>query len=226
MATSFNARWTIRVYLLLLIVSVIGGGICAYIGDTTSVHAGDLVHAGEHRLPVTFTAGHETDPKDHGRPVALVAGALGVKPDVFRKAFSGVRPARGRGPTGEEARRNKEALMKVLGPYKVTNDRLDEVSDYYRYRPQDGELWPTRPAKAHAIVKDGRIERIVVTDAGAGYNSPPRAVVKGFEKVRLVVTIEFGKDVKKNGCVKDVAVAKKSVDSKKATTKGAEREEK
>ena len=114
--------------------------------------AAAIVQAAETKLPVTFSGGHETDPKDHGRPVVLVAAALGVKPDVFRKAFSGVTPARGRGPTGEEARRNKEALLKVLAPYKVTNERLDEVSDYYRYRPQKGELWPTTSAKAYAVV--------------------------------------------------------------------------
>src|SRR5215210_1846395 len=120
-----------------------------------------MVNAAETRLPVLFSGGHETDPKDHGRPVVLVAAGLGVKPEVFRKAFSGVKPARGRGPTGEEARRNKEALMKVLGPYKVTNDRLDEVSNYYRYRPQEGELWPTKLAKAYAVVEEGKIKKVV-----------------------------------------------------------------
>src|SRR3954463_9907160 len=103
--------------------------------------ASEIVQAAETKIPVAFSGGHETDPKDHGRPVVLVATALNVKSEVFRRAFSGVTPALGRGPTGDEARRNKEALMKVLGPYKVTNDRLDEVSDYYRYRPQASELW-------------------------------------------------------------------------------------
>src|SRR5690349_14821832 len=70
--------------------------------------------AAETRLPVTFSGGHETDSRDHGRPVVLVAGALGIKPEVFREAFSGVRPAKNGKPSGEEARRNKEALMKVL----------------------------------------------------------------------------------------------------------------
>src|SRR5438874_10510075 len=93
--------------------------------------SGGVARAAETKIPVTFSGGHETDPKDHGRPVVLIAAALNVKPEVFRKAFSGVTPARGRGPTGEEARRNKEALMKVLEPYKVTNDRIHEVSGYY-----------------------------------------------------------------------------------------------
>src|SRR6186713_372058 len=97
----------------------------------------------EMKIPIKFSGGYEIGKQDFGRPIVLIAAALKVKPEVFREAFSGVTPARGRGPTGEEARRNKEALMKVLGPYKITNERLDEVSNYYRYRPQKGELWPT-----------------------------------------------------------------------------------
>src|SRR4051812_21510440 len=79
--------------------------------------------ADEH--PVVITGGHDIGPNDFGRPCTLIAAALGVKTDVFREAFSGVTPARGRGPTGDEARRNKDALMKVLAPHDVTNDRLD-----------------------------------------------------------------------------------------------------
>src|ERR1700761_9045826 len=90
-----------------------------------------ISRAEETKVPVTFTGGHELAKNDYGRPINLMAAGLGVKPEEFRKAFGGVTPARGRGPTGEEARRNKEALMKVLGPLKVTNDRMDEVADYY-----------------------------------------------------------------------------------------------
>jgi len=96
--------------------SAFGLFVCMFISWTAMPLA--VVQAAETKVPVTFSGGHDTDPKDHGRPVVLVAAGLGVKPEVFRKAFSGVTPARGRGPTGEEARRNKEALMKVLGPYK------------------------------------------------------------------------------------------------------------
>jgi hypothetical protein len=167
-----------------------------------------MVHAAEIKIPVTLSGGHETDPKDHGRPVVLIAAALNVKPEVFRKAFSGVTPARGRGPTGEEARRNKEALMKVLGPYKVTNDRLDEVSNYYRYRPQAGELWPTKPAKAYAVVQDGKIKKIVITEPGSGYSSPPKVTVKGFEKARLEARVKFTTELKKNGGIESIELAK------------------
>ena len=97
--------------------------------------------------------------------------------------------------------------MKVLGPLGVTNDRLDEVSNYYRYQPQKGELWKTTPAKGYAVVDDGKIKRLVVTDAGSGYSSPPDVTVKGMESVPLVVTLHVDKDLKKNGSVEAVELA-------------------
>lgn len=163
--------------------------------------------AAETKVPVSFSGGYEIGKDDFGRPVVLIAVALGVKPVVFREAFSGVTPARGRGPTGGEARKNKTALMKVLAPHGVTNERLDEVSDYYRYRPQRGELWPTIEAKAHAIVENGKIKRIVVTDPGSGYCSPPDVTVEGFENVKFTVTLKFSKDLKKNGAIAAVKLA-------------------
>jgi hypothetical protein len=171
------------------------------------ISVGPMAKAVESRVPVAFSGGHESDPRDHGRPVVLIAAALKVRPEVFRQAFSGVNPARGRRPTGDEQRRNKEALLKVLGPYNVTNERLDEVSDYYRYRPEKGELWPNKPAKAEAIVENGNIKKITITDTGAGYSSPPKATVKGFEKVPLETKLKFGTDFKKNGSVASIAVA-------------------
>src|SRR5262245_21010326 len=106
------------------------------------------------------------------------AAALGVKPEVFREAFSGVKPAKDGKPTKEEAERIKEALMKVLQPYGVTNELLDEVSDYYRYKPGKG-LWKTTPAKAYAVIESGKVKRVVVTDPGSGYSNPPRATFEG-----------------------------------------------
>ncbi|HET6424424.1 MAG TPA: hypothetical protein VFG20_12115, partial [Planctomycetaceae bacterium] len=158
------------------------------------------------KVPVVFSGGHETDRQDHGRPVVLIAAALGVKPEVFREAFSGVTPARGRGPTGEEARKNKAALMKVLQPYGITNDRLDEVSNYYRYQPQRSELWTNKAAKAHAIIVDGKVKEIVVTEPGAGYSTPPKATLKGMETADLQATLHFGKDLKTNGSIRRVDV--------------------
>ena len=174
---------------------------------TAMVAAGaSKARAEETKVPLTISGGHETDPKDHGRPVVLVAGALGVKPEVFREAFSGVTPARDRPPTGEEARRNKEALMEVLKPYDVTNDRLDEVSNYYRYQPQKGELWPTTAAEGYAVIEDGKIKKFVVAKPGAGYSSPPKVTVKGFEKIPLEAKFEYVKDLKKNGAIASIEI--------------------
>ena len=51
------------------------------------------------RLPKEFSGGHEIGKNDFGRPVPLIAAALGVPPDDFRKAFSGVTPSRGGPPS-------------------------------------------------------------------------------------------------------------------------------
>src|SRR5689334_18899152 len=97
-----RSEWTtLRSWLVLLAALV-----CVVVANSS--------RAAETQVPVNFSGGHDTDARDHGRPVALVAGALGVKPEVFREAFSGVRPAKNGKPSGEEARKNKEALMKVL----------------------------------------------------------------------------------------------------------------
>ena len=171
--------------------------------------AAKIAKAEETKVPVTFAGGHELAKNDYGRPINLMAAGLGVKPDEFRKAFSSVRPAHGRGPTGDEARKNKQALMKVLGPLKVTNERMDEVANYYRFRPQNGELWPTKDAEAYAVVDGGKIKKIVVTEPGSGYNTPPTVTIKGFEKTQLESKIHFDTDLKKNGGIEAVEVARK-----------------
>jgi hypothetical protein len=158
--------------------------------------------------PVTFSGGHDIGKDDHGRPCVLIASALGVKTEVFREAFSGVTPARGRGPTGEEARKNKEALLKVLGPHGVTNDRLDEVSNYYRFRPQNSELWKHKDAKAVAVIEDGKLIKVELTESGSGYTTPPKVTVKGFEKTELMVKLHFDKDLRKNGSVESIELKK------------------
>ncbi len=155
---------------------------------------------------VVFRGGHDTDPRDGGRPVVLIAAALGVEPQVFRDAFSGVRPARGRGPTGAEARANKQVLMSTLAPHGITNDRLDEVSNYYRYRPQSGEKWTHRPARATAIVKNGQVVGFDLTDAGAGYSTPPRVEVVGYPNLRVQPAIEHSKDLRTNGRIQSLDV--------------------
>jgi len=176
--------------------------------------AAERVSAEEMKLPVVLSGGYETDPRDRGRPVVLVAAGLGVKPEVFREAFSGVRPSKNGPPSEDEARRNKQALMKVLGPLQVTNDRLDEVSNYYRYRRQAGEHWKSRPASAYAIVVDGKIQRVELSEAGAGYSSPPEAKVDGLDGVTLVVKLHFGQDLATNGSIETIEVAPSSASTK------------
>lgn len=155
------------------------------------------------RMPVVFSGGHETDPQDRGRPVVLIAGALGVPPDVFRKAFTRVRPApAGTQPDPEQVRANKAALLAALGPYSVTNEDLDRVSNYYRYDRSRGELWPTTPAAAYALVKGGIVSGYVVTSGGSGYSSPPRVTVPGV--LGAEGRLSFGKILEKNGSVSAV----------------------
>lgn len=153
------------------------------------------------RVAVTFSGGYETDERDRGRPVTLVAGALGVPPQVFRDAFSRVRPARGGAPTEERVHDNKAVLLDALSKYGITNRRLDEVSDHYRYRRERGEIWPNRPAKAFAIVEGGKIVRFEVTDPGEGYSSAPKVTVPGFA-VGAKVELAFDRKFEKNGSIR------------------------
>ena len=154
------------------------------------------------RVPVVFSGGHETEPVDRGRPVVLVAGALGVAPEVFRDAFSRVHPADpGVGPTGDEARKNKQALMSVLGKFGITNDRLDAVSNHYRYVRSRGETWPAKPATAFAVVKDGIVTSIEVTGGGSGYSSPPIVEVPNAKPFNCEVKLAFAKSFDHNGSV-------------------------
>lgn len=162
------------------------------------------------RVPVVFSGGHETVPEDRGRPVVLVAGALGVAPEVFREAFSRVHPAGpgSGGPTREEARANKKVLMDVLGKHGVTNDRLDEVSNYYRYVRSRGEMWPTKPAVANALVVNGVVTGYEIVEAGSGYSSVPSIEVPGVKAANARVELAFSSDFAKNGAIAAIAVPK------------------
>jgi hypothetical protein len=160
------------------------------------------------QVPLVFAGGHDTDPRDHGRPVMLVAAALKVPSDVFREAFTHVQPAPPgqNGPTPDEARANKRALMDALAPYGVTNDRLDEVSNRYRYRRDRGEMWPTAEATGYATVSNGMVTGFVVTSPGYGYSSPPTVSVKGMPDTQAVATLSFDTDFAKNGSVQSIAL--------------------
>jgi hypothetical protein len=150
----------------ILVTLILGAGIAS-------------LTAAEKEVPLEFSGGHDIGRNDYGRPVPLIAAALGVKPDDFRQAFSGVTPAKGGPPSGDEAKKNKDALMKVLAPLGVTNDRLDEVSNYYRYMPQRGELWKTTPAKGHALIEDGKANKVVITEPGSDLQLAPQGRDQG-----------------------------------------------
>ncbi|MDQ2800142.1 MAG: hypothetical protein M3Y13_10920 [Armatimonadota bacterium] len=159
------------------------------------------------RVAVVFSGGHETDPQDRGRPVALIAAALGVPPQVFRDTFRSVRPApAGVAPDRQRTQGNKAVLLAALGPYGVTNERLDAVSDHYRYQRSRGEHWPSTPATAYALVKRGQVIGLVITNGGSGYSSPPRVSVPGFSSVSPTVQLSWSKDFDKNGAVLALAL--------------------
>lgn len=151
---------------------------------------------------VKFSAGHVTDRRDGGRPVVLIAAALGVPTQVFRDAFSGVTPAAlGVGPTHAEAQANKAALLKVLAPYGVTNERLDQVSNYYRYNGSAGEMWTHTNASARAVMRNGKVIRFVITNAGSGYSSAPVVRIVNRPNLKVKATLAFGTDLATNGRV-------------------------
>jgi hypothetical protein len=164
--------------------------------------------AGVSRVPVVFSGGHETVPVDHGRPVTLIAAALGVKDEVFREAFSHVHPAGpGRnGPTDAEARANKAALMNALGKYGITDERLNTVSNFYRYAAWQGGIWKNEPAAANALVKNGAIVGFEITNAGYGYTTPPSVSVPGVEGAMPKVELSYGKDFERNGSIAGIAI--------------------
>src|SRR4051812_1064265 len=104
-----------------------------------ALHAADDV-----QVQLVFAGGYQTEARDQGRPVLLIANALGVTPEVFREAFSRVKPApAGTEPDEAEVQRNKAVLLGALSRYGVTNETLDRVSNYYRYRPGEGRIWRT-----------------------------------------------------------------------------------
>lgn len=163
---------------------------------------------GNAEVAVTLTGGYDTDPRDHGRPVVLIAAALNVPSDVFRKAFSGVTPARGgEEPQDAQVRLNKQALLRVLGPYGITNDLLDSVSNYYRYSSSRGQMWRNAPASATAIVRNGIVTGFTITNPGAGYSSPPEISVPGAPDLKAQAVLSYGTDFKTNGSIKEITIA-------------------
>ena len=153
-------------------------------------------------VPVVISGGHETDPRDQGRPVVLVAGGLGVTPEIFRDAFSRVHPvAPGSYPDQGRAQQNKSVLLSALGKYGITNEKLDSVSDYYRYQPGTGQFWPTKEAVITAFVQNGMVTSFEISDGGSGYSSQPSISVPGAKCRPVKANLCYGQDLRKNGSV-------------------------
>ena len=126
---------------------------------------------------------------------------------MFRGAFSGVTPAHSMfGPTPSAARDNKKVLMDALGPYGITNERLDEVSNQYRYPPGPGYVWKHVPACATAIVTDGKVTGFQLINAGSGYLTDPTVSVMGHESVKVKASVRFTEDFTTNGSIKSLTV--------------------
>ena len=100
--------------------------------------------------------------------------------------------------------------MAGLRPYGVTDDRLNEVSNYYRYRRDSGQLWTHTDAKAYATMRNGEVVSVTVTDPGSGYSSPPRVSVAGMELVKFKVVLSYGTDLATNGSIKEIRIKQPS----------------
>ncbi|WP_157276568.1 hypothetical protein [Paenibacillus sp. Soil766] len=157
---------------------------------------------------VVISGGLTTDPQDKGRPVVLIAAALGVPTEVFREAFSGVTPSGlDSQPSHELAQRNKAALMKVLGPYGITNERLDEVSNFYRYNGSRTATWQKTSATATAIVTEGVVTGVTITNPGAGYSSTPTVTITGpTGTVTAKAVVTYTQDFKTNGSITSITL--------------------
>jgi len=88
-----------------------------------------------------------------------------------------------------------------LGKYGITDDRLNAVSNFYRYPPGRGNLWKNRPAAANALVKNGAVIGFEITDGGAGYTTPPTVTVPNAKGATAKAEVSFGKDMETNGAV-------------------------
>jgi hypothetical protein len=179
------------------------------IGVVGAVGASALVAAPVQGKVVTLriTGGHATDPRDGGRPVVLVAAALGVPTGVFRTAFSRVTPAAaGAEPDPAQVQRNKAALLAVLAPYGVTNERLDAVSNHYRYQGSAGELWAHKAATARAVVRGGKVISVTLLGGGAGYSSTPKVTVPGVPGAAVQAAVGYTTDMSTNGAVTTLKV--------------------
>lgn len=97
--------------------------------------------------------------------------------------------------------------MSVLAKYGITNDRLDTVSNRYRYVRSHGEMWPAKEAVANAIVQNGVVTGYEIVSGGYGYSSAPTITVPNVKTAPAKVELGFSKDFEANGSVSKITVA-------------------
>jgi hypothetical protein len=202
-----------RLLIATAVTLGLAGGLAGGLAASATGRSGTPTDPGT--VTVTVTGGHDTVPVDHGRPVVLIAAMLDLPPAVFREAFSRVQPASaGSAPEPVQVGRNKAALLDTLGRYGVTNERLDEVSNYYRYDASAGRLWRTRAADIRIVLRHGRVVGVTIVDGGAGYTSPPLLSVPDHPGIRLTATLAFSGSFATNGRITSVTVDAAEPDSR------------
>jgi hypothetical protein len=97
--------------------------------------------------------------------------------------------------------------MDGLGKYGITNDRINTVSNFYRYAAWEGGIWRNKPAVANALVKDGAIIGYEITYGGYGYTTPPTVSVPGLDGTLAKVELSFGKEFETNGAVSAITIS-------------------
>ncbi|MCB0919995.1 MAG: hypothetical protein KDC39_15655 [Actinobacteria bacterium] len=223
--TSISTRTLIQVTAAGVALAVLGTGTVAVFAASAASGSDEPAQATtgaatETRatVPLVITGGLETNPVDNGRPVRLIAAALDVPAKVFREAFSHVSPAPDFNPSPEREAANKAALLAVLAPYGVTNDRLDEVSNHYRIRP--GETWPHREATGLAMIENGVVSSVRLTDAGYGYSSVPQVRVPGYPQVDVSLTLRKSTAFEANGSIASIVTSDASAVDARAVRGG------
>ena len=117
-------------------------------------------------------------------------------------------------PDPAQIQLNKLALLSALSPYGVTNQRLDQVSNFYRYNRSAGELWRHSPASAYATVVNGAVTGFVIVLAGAGYSSPPIVTIPRYPGTSAVASLDFTNHSASNGSINSIIISKSLGDSR------------
>ena len=139
--------------------------------------------------------------------MVLIAAALKVPTEVFRKAFSGVTPAAGgQEPEAGQVHRNKETLLCVPAPTAspTTNlTRSPTITDTAAAKERCGEM---SPAAATAIIHDGVVTGFTITNAGSANSSPPGISIAGMDDPNAKVKLHFGTDFRTNGSIQEITL--------------------